>query len=475
MDRLLRAVEIADTRGDPSAVEVTSIGLDSRHVQPGTLFCCVTGRVQDGHDFAPQAVAAGAVGLLVERPLAVAVPQAVVRAGAMRPTMARLAQTLYGDPSRSLLVVGVTGTNGKTTVTHLLASVLEVHGLPTEVIGTLHGPRTTPESPVLQGLLARARDDGRRAVSMEVSSHALSEGRVDGVRFSAAVFTNLGHDHLDYHGTMEAYFEAKASLFTPERAAVGVVNADDDWGRRLLAGAAIDMVPFSAADATDVVASPAATEFTWRGRRVVLALRGDYHVANAVAAATTAAALGVPDAEIAAGLSAARPVPGRFEVVAAPGGPPMPFTVVVDYAHTPDGLRTALASARQLAGSRRVLVVFGCGGDRDRAKRPAMGAVAEAGADLVVVTSDNPRSEDPVAIIESVLDGIRDRSHVVVEPDRRAAIGLAVAEAAPGDVVLLAGKGHEQTIEAAGTTVAFDDRVEAALAIGSRLGEAGRR
>lgn len=475
MDRLLQAVEIADTRGDPSAVEITSVELDSRHVQPGALFCCVVGRVHDGHDFAPLAVAAGASGLLVERPLTVSVPQGVVPAGSMRPTMVRAARALYGDPARDLLMVGVTGTNGKTTVTHLLASVLEAHGLPTEVIGTLHGPRTTPEAPVLQALLARARDEGRRAVSMEVSSHALSEGRVDGIRFSAAVFTNLGHDHLDYHGTLEAYFEAKASLFTPARAAVGVVNADDDWGRRLLADAAIDMVPFSTGDAVDVVASPDATRFTWRGRRIELALRGDYHVANAVAAATTAAALGVPDDEIAAGLAAAGPVPGRFEVVTVPGEAPTPFTVVVDYAHTPDGLRAALASARRLAGAGRVLVVFGCGGDRDQAKRPAMGAAAATSADLVVVTSDNPRSEDPMAIIEAVLGGVGDRSHVVVEPDRRAAIGLAVADAAPGDVVVVAGKGHEQTIESKGTTVAFDDRIEAVAAMRSRLGERGRR
>ena len=234
MDRLLEEVEVIEAYGDPAGTEVTAIEFDSRHVEPGALFCCLPGRAGDGHDHAAEAVARGATALLVERRLALDVTQAVVAAGTVRPAMARLACAFFGQPARSLLTVGVTGTNGKTTVTHLLASIFEAHRWPTTVIGTLDGARTTPEAPVLQRLLAEARDGGRRAVAMEVSSHALAQARVDGIRFDAAVFTNLSHDHLDYHGTIEAYFAAKASLFTPERAAMAVVNVDDAWGRRIL-------------------------------------------------------------------------------------------------------------------------------------------------------------------------------------------------------------------------------------------------
>ena len=470
MDRLLPVVEAVDTLGDLSAAEITSIELDSRQVRSGALFCCLPGRAHDGHDFAGDALSAGAVGLLVERALPVAAPQIVVAPGTARSAMAALSRQFYGDPAASLLTVGVTGTNGKTTVTHLLASILEAHGLPCTVIGTLGGARTTPEAPALQALLAGARDSGQRAVAMEVSSHALSEHRVEGVRFALSVFTNLSHEHLDYHRTMEAYFAAKAELFTARYSELGVVNADDPWGRRLVDEARIPVLAFSVADATDVVSSSGATEFTWRGTRLHMQLRGTYHIANAVAAATAAAALDVPPATIAQGLAAAAPVPGRFEVVETAA----PYTVVVDYAHTPDGLRTALASARTLAGANRVVCVFGCGGDRDRDKRPLMGAEAEAGAAQVVVTSDNPRSEDPLAIIEDVLAGIADRTKVVVEPDRGRAIALAVDGAQRGDVVLVAGKGHETAIERAGTFVPFDDATEAARAVAARMA-AGER
>jgi UDP-N-acetylmuramoyl-L-alanyl-D-glutamate--2,6-diaminopimelate ligase len=466
MDRLLQGVEVVGTVGDPSSAEVTSVELDHHAVHPGALFCCVVGEHHDGHDFAAAAVEAGAVGLLVERQLPLAVPQAVVPTGRMRPVMAALSATLYGNPSESLLIVGVTGTNGKTTVTHLLGAVLDAHGLPCEVIGTLRGPRTTPESPALQRRLAEARDDGCRAVAMEVSSHALVAGRVEGIEFAAAVFTNLSQDHLDFHGDMESYFEAKAALFRPGRSRLGVVSADDQWGRRLLEQAEIPTVPFSVEEATEVEVDAAHTAFTWRERRVVLRLAGSYHVANAVAAATTASALGVPMDTIVAGLAAAEPVPGRFEIVPTDA----PFTVVVDYAHTPGGLAGALHSARALAAGRggRVLCVFGCGGERDAGKRPDMGRVAVAGADVVVVTSDNPRSEDPRAIIEQVLAGIPERSAVTVEPDRRAAIVAAVEAAGPGDVVVVAGKGHERSIEVGGASLPFDDRHEAAAAVAAR-------
>jgi UDP-N-acetylmuramoyl-L-alanyl-D-glutamate--2,6-diaminopimelate ligase len=466
MDRLLQGVEVVGTVGDPSVAEVNAVELDNHAVRPGALFCCVVGEHHDGHDFAAAAVGAGAVGLLVERPLPLAVPQVVVPAGRMRQAMAAVAAALYGHPAESLLMVGVTGTNGKTTVTHLLSGVLDAHGMPCEVIGTLQGPRTTPEAPSLQRRLAEARDDGRRAVAMEVSSHAMVAGRVEGIEFAAAVFTNLSQDHLDFHGDMESYFEAKAELFRPGHARLGVVSADDEWGRRLLGRGEIPMIPFRMGDASDIEVDARHTAFTWRNRRVVLRLAGAYHVANALAAATTASALGVPDDTVVAGLAAAEPVPGRFEVVPTEA----PFTVVVDYAHTPDGLAGALRSARALvATGGRVLCVFGCGGERDTGKRPDMGKVAAAGADFVVVTSDNPRSEDPGDIIEQVLAGIPERSAITVEPDRRAAIVTAVEAAGPGDVVLVAGKGHERSIEVGGATLPFDDRQEAAAAVAARV------
>jgi UDP-N-acetylmuramoyl-L-alanyl-D-glutamate--2,6-diaminopimelate ligase len=354
----------------------------------------------------------------------------------------------------------VTGTNGKTTVTHILAAIFEAYGLPTTVIGTLGGARTTPEAPLLQRLLAQARDCGQRAAALEVSSHALTQDRVEGIRFDAAVFTNLGHDHLDYHGTMEEYFSTKASLFTPERAAVGIVRVDDPWGRRLAEDLLIDVVPYSLSEASDVEMDARRTAFSWRGRRVVLRLAGLFQVPNALAAATTAAVLGVPEEVVVVGLSEARPVPGRFEVVDAGA----PFTIVVDYAHTPEGLQVALDSARHLPKTKRVIVVFGAGGERDRQKRPAMGAAAAAGADLVVITSDNPRGEDPLAIIESVLSGVPEPAEVLVEPERDRAIEVAFERAGPGDVVVVAGKGHETDIEVGQERVAFDDRAEARAA-----------
>jgi UDP-N-acetylmuramoyl-L-alanyl-D-glutamate--2,6-diaminopimelate ligase len=461
MDRLLEGVEVTGTRGDVAGTEVTSIELDSRSVTPGALFFCVPGHRSDGHEYAPAAVKAGAVGLMVERPLDLDVAQIVVAPGTARRSMALMASSFYHHPARSLLTVGVTGTNGKTSVTHLLASILDRHGQPCAVIGTLDGERTTPEAPVVQRLLDEARRRGRAAVAMEVSSHALTESRVDGIRFDAAVFTNLGRDHLDHHVTMERYFAAKASLFTDERAALAVVNADDAWGRRLLEQITIPAVTFEADDASHVETGPGRTTFTWRGRKVELALTGAYHVANALAAAATATALGVPEDTVVLGLGAARAVPGRFEPVDVPA----PFTVVVDYAHTPDGLAVAIDSARRLAGPARVVCVFGCGGDRDRDKRPLMAEVVSRHADVTVITSDNPRHEDPAAIIDDIVGGLVEGAELVIEPDRARAIGRAVALAGPGDVVLVAGKGHESVIEIGDQRLPFDDALVAADAV----------
>lgn len=442
--------------GDPERAEVTSMSLDSRAAAPGSMYCCVPGQHVDGHDFAPDAVAAGATALLCQRPLALDVAQVVVEQ--VRPAVGPLAAALYGDPSRQLTVVGVTGTNGKTTTTHLLEGIFEAAGQPAATIGTLSGARTTPEATVLQATLAALRNQGRTAVAMEVSSHALVQHRVDGICFAAAVFTNLSQDHLDYHTTMEEYFRAKARLFDPGRAAVAVVNADDPWGERLRAqldtSGERTVVAFSLRDLEDLFIGPGGSRFRWHGAEVRLRLGGRFNVRNALAAATAAAALDVDLDAIVAGLESVEAVRGRFEPVRVG----QPFTVLVDYAHTPDGLEQALTSARELAvGAGRVIVVFGAGGDRDRTKRPLMGRVATDLADLVVLTSDNPRREDPKAIVEDVLVGSKGKAQLEVEVDRATAIYAALDLAERDDVVLIAGKGHELVQEIAGQVVAFDD------------------
>ncbi|HVF74361.1 MAG TPA: UDP-N-acetylmuramoyl-L-alanyl-D-glutamate--2,6-diaminopimelate ligase [Acidimicrobiales bacterium] len=450
---LLGGVDVLERRGDLD-VDVRSVTHDSQQVVAGTLFCCVPGGAADGHDFAPAAVSAGAVALLCERVLPVDATQ--VRVASARASMGPIASALHGHPSRQLRVAGVTGTNGKTTTTYFLRSVLEAAGVSTAVIGTLGGARTTPEAPELQALLARSVEEGRGAVTMEVSSHALAQHRVDGTWFEVVAFTNLSQDHLDYHRDMESYFAAKASLFDPGRARLGVVNGDDPWGRRLLESVALPVRAYSMADADGLALRTTGSSFSWRGQSVELHLGGDFNVSNALCAAAMADALGVAAEAVAAGLSSLRAVPGRFEPVDAG----QDFTVVVDYAHTPDGLTRVLQSARA-ASEGRVIAVFGCGGDRDRAKRPQMGEAASTLADVAVLTNDNPRSEDPMAIIGEVLAGVPLRRSVVVEPDREAAIALALEAAGPGDIVVIAGKGHETGQTTGDVTVDFDDRVVA--------------
>jgi UDP-N-acetylmuramoyl-L-alanyl-D-glutamate--2,6-diaminopimelate ligase len=453
-----------DIVGDP-AVAVTGMTIDSRSVREGDLFCCVRGEHLDGHELAGTAVAAGAVALVVDHRLdaAGAVPQLVV--ADTREAVGPLADALWEHPSRRLTMIGITGTNGKTTTSYLLAAVLEAAGWPTGVLGTLTGSFTTPEAPELQARLAGLAGEGKRAVAMEVSSHALAFRRVDGTRFRVAVFTNLGRDHLDLHGTPERYFAAKAGLFEPSFSERGVVNADDVRGRQLLDLAAIPITPFSLADAEELDVGPGASRFHWRGERVELPLGGRFNVANALAAATTAAVLDIDAATIARGLSATAPIPGRMEVIDAG----QPFRVVVDFAHTPDALAGLLAELRGVTRG-RVIVVFGCGGDRDREKRPLMGRAAAEGADLVVVTTDNPRSEPPEAIIAAVVAGVPvpRRGNLVTEADRRAAIALAFDAAGPGDVVVVAGKGHETTQTVAGERRPFDDRVVARMLLEER-------
>jgi UDP-N-acetylmuramoyl-L-alanyl-D-glutamate--2,6-diaminopimelate ligase len=438
---------------------VTSMAFDSRDVVEGALFFCLPGEHADGHRFAAAAVAAGAVALVVERPVDVdpAITQIVVDNA--RVAMAHLASAYFANPSEALTVIGVTGTNGKTTTAHILSGALGALGRRTGVIGTLSGAKTTPEAPDLQRRLAGFVAGGYDAVAMEVSSHALALDRALGTRFRIAVFTNLGHDHLEFHGTPERYFAAKARLFEPDLSDRGVVNIDDVHGRLLVDAAAIPCQPFSFADAADVEIGPFSHAYTWRGQRVEVGLGGRFNVMNTLAAATALSELGHSDRDITVALAATTSVPGRFEPVVAG----QPFAVVVDYAHTPDALVEVLDTARSVGGNGRVIVVFGCGGDRDQHKRPEMGAVAAARADLVVVTSDNPRSEDPLAIINDVIAGVpaNYRDRIAVEPDRHDAIAIALAAARDGDVVVIAGKGHETTQTFGATAMPFDDRAVA--------------
>jgi UDP-N-acetylmuramoyl-L-alanyl-D-glutamate--2,6-diaminopimelate ligase len=464
---LLDGVPVAAVRGDVAATPVASVEFDSRRVGSGGLFCCVPGERTDGHDHAAEAVSRGATSLLCEHFLDLGVTQVRVPLGGVRPAMASVASAFFGHPSHSLQIVGVTGTNGKTTVTQLVRSVLEADGRPTGTIGTLGGERTTPESPDLQRQLAELVAEGRSAAALEVSSHALTQHRVDGIVFDVAAFTNLSRDHLDHHGTMEEYFEAKASLFAPERCRHAVVFADDPWGARLLkrldgSGA----TPVHSSEAGDVELTVGRSRFTWRGHRVDLPMSGRFNVDNALVAAAVSTVLGVDEETVTAGLASSPRVPGRMEVVGAGA----PVALLVDYAHTPAGLEVALTAARALAGDGRVLCVFGCGGDRDSGKRPQMGAVASTLADEVVLTSDNPRSEDPLAIIDEIRAGTVAGASVAVVPDRAAAIRAAVGRSRPGDVVLVAGKGHEDTQTTKGVAVPFDDREEAARALDERFG-----
>ena len=420
-------------------VEVTDLAYDTRAVTPGALFFCIPGTTVDGHDLAAAAVERGAVALVVERRLELDVPQLVVPS--VRAAMGPAAADFFGRPSETLEIAAVTGTNGKTTTAFLLKAILDAAGrrpaLLTNIRRVVGGHErpiglNTPEAIDLQRLLREMLDAGDRSCAMEATSIGAAQGRLADTRFRVLVFTNLTQDHLDFHGTMEAYFAAKRALF--DQADVAVVNVDDEWGRRLLVDLP-DAIPFSGDD--DLGAD--------------LRLRGRFNRANAAGAAAAARALGIDANAIARGLESVAGVPGRFESVEAG----QPFSVIVDYAHTPDSLDNVLRAAREL-GPGRLTVVFGAGGDRDREKRPLMGRVAAARADRVIVTTDNPRSEDPVAIAEEVADGALE---IVV--DRRAAIEQALADARDGDVVVIAGKGADTEMEIGGRFVPFDDRTVA--------------
>ena len=452
LERLVSALEPVEVLGRTSA-EVRDLAFDARAVVPGALFFAVPGERADGHDFAPEAVERGAVALVVEHKLDLLVPQIVVRDS--RAAMAPAADVFFGEPTRELEVVGVTGTSGKTTTSFLLFAILAAAGRRPGLLGTVEARvggerrgvvRTTPEAIDLQRTFREMLDAGDRSCAMEASSHASVLHRLDRVRFAVLVFTNLSQDHLDFHGDMESYFEAKRRLFVAEPPPVAVLNVGDEYGRRL-AQELPEAITFSAPDAGALDG-------------VKLGLRGRFNVENALGALFAARALGIDDDAIRRGLESVRGVPGRFESVEAG----QPFHVIVDYAHKPGALENVLVAARDLAAAgNRVICVIGAGGDRDRVKRPIMGRLASQLADVTIVTSDNPRSEDPEAIAAEIVAGAD--GEVELELDRAAAIARAIELAEPGDVVLVAGKGAEPGQKLADRTVPFDDREAAKEAL----------
>ena len=457
-------------------VEISSLAYSSQSVTPGTLFFCVPGFRADGHDFAPTAVERGAVALVCQRPLGLGVPEVLVLD--VRAAMGPAAARFYGDPTAELDVVGITGTNGKTTTAFLVRHLLESDGRSCGLLGTVKRvvggveeevERTTPEAIDLQATFRRMIDGGDRACAMEVSSHALELGRVGGIRFACRVFTNLTQDHLDFHDTMDAYFEAKRRLF--RESGIAVVNLDDEYGRRI--AGEIECVTFAVDHDADYRARD--VEFDLMGSRftcqtpagtleLASPLPGVFNVENVLAAVAVARSLDVPGARIEQALPEFGRVPGRFE----PVNEGQEFGVLVDYAHTPDSLENVLRAAREVTRG-RLHVVFGAGGDRDRGKRPLMGAAARRLADRVLVTSDNPRNEAPETIIDQVMEGAGPDAER--EVDRRRAIARAVETAERGDVVVVAGKGHEQGQEFEnGRKEPFDDVAVARDALRARLG-----
>ena len=471
----------AEVRGEAELSDATH---DSLQAGPGTLFCAIVGQVADGHDHAEQAVAHGASALLVERWLDIDVPQ--LRVSDSRAATGPAAAAIHDHPSMALTVVGITGTNGKTTTAYLVEGAFAAAGQGTGLIGTVEtrihgraqpGVRTTPEGPDVQRLFAAMRDRGVEGVAMEVSSHGLELHRTDGTHFAVVVFTNLSQDHLDFHPDMEAYFAAKARLFTEEFADRAVVVVDDDWGKRLATMQGIDTITVGRSGDADVRIDTVRTaldggradlvgEAVGGSVSISTQLVGDFNVVNAATAVVTAVRAGVPMAAAVDGVAACPGAPGRLERVAGDDG----LTVLVDYAHTPDAVERVVATLRPLVTSGRIIVVLGAGGDRDRAKRPLMGAAA-ARADVAVLTSDNPRSEDPQAILDAVTAGARQAgtaAEIVVEIDRQRAIDLALDRAMPGDVVVIAGKGHETYQELATGRVDFDDRRIAADLLADR-------
>ena len=465
---LLEGMEVISQTISPDT-EITHVCVDSRATQKGSLFVAVPGNRCDGGHYARQAVDRGAVCVVCQSELPPDLPWVKVRDA--RLALSQLACRWYGHPSRQLTMLGVTGTNGKTTVTYLLRHILQRTGMKTGLIGTvqnivgeqtLPAQRTTPDALQIQQLLSAMTKNGCSHAVMEVSSHALDQHRAEGIDFAVGIFTNLTEDHLDYHGTMGCYCDAKAKLFQMSR--MGVCNADDPWTERLLAGASCPSVYYGIHNPAEVWAeniflhsrSVDFTVCTARTRTPVhLGVPGRFSVYNALGAIAACGELGIPPEECAAALATFPGVAGRMEVVPTPG---KPYTLLIDYAHTPDALQNVLKTVRGFAQN-RVIAVFGCGGDREREKRPLMGHIAGKLADLTIITSDNPRTEEPMAIIRDILPGIAGaEDKYIVEPDRRGAIALAMGRAAAGDVIVLCGKGHETYQEIGDKTIPMDER-----------------
>jgi UDP-N-acetylmuramoyl-L-alanyl-D-glutamate--2,6-diaminopimelate ligase len=466
LDALIRALAPNEVTG-ATPVEIADLAYDTRRVAAGGLFFCVRGEHVDGHDLAWEAIERGAAALVVEHQLDVDVPQLVVPS--VRESMAVAADVFFGEPTKELELAGVTGTNGKTTTAFLLRAILDAAGRRPGLVGTVEwrvggeqrpAPFTTPEAIDLQRLFREMLDAGDRSAAVEASSHGAALRRLDRVRFSALVFTNLSQDHLDLHGTMEDYFRAKRRLFTGAQPPPAAVNVGTEWGRHL----AVDLrdlhraplVTFGLGDDAEIRpeglgVTRTGSTFRAAGIEIETPLRGLFNVENALGAVAAGLLLDLDEDAIAEGIASVTEVAGRFEAI----DEGQRFAVVVDYAHTPDSLATVLAAARGL-GPGRVIVVFGAGGDRDRGKRPLMGRVAADLADVTIVTSDNPRSETPLSIIQDVLQGTG--VDVEIDPDRRSAIARAISLAEEGDVVVIAGKGHEQGQDVAGVVTPFDDR-----------------
>jgi len=451
-------------------VTVTDVTHDSKHAGAGVLFVAVRGSVADGHDYVQAALDAGSPAVCVEDPGFASGGPAIVVPDT-RAALGHLAAVTHGNPSRQMDVVGITGTNGKTTVAHLLEEIVTADGRTAGLVGTLGArisgsaiplERTTPEATDLQRLLAEMVASGVAVVAVEVSSHAMALGRVEATSFRLAAFTNLSQDHLDFHEDMEEYYRAKAALFAPELADHAVIWIDDPAGRRLAGETALPVTtvglgPDADVTGSEIVSTLAGSKFTVSGTggsaQVELAIAGDFNVANALVAAACAAELGIDWDSIAAGIGAVKRLAGRFEMVDVGEE----HTIVVDYAHTPDGVAAVIATVRRLVPSARLLAVVGAGGDRDRAKRPLIGAAA-ATADVAFITSDNPRSEDPVDVMEAVAEGAAGgTAQLIAEVDRRKAIRAAISEAGPEDVVLILGKGHEQGQDFGDVVLPFDD------------------
>ena len=483
LGQLLENVELtAPLPAEAAALEVRGLDYDSRRVEPGWIFFAFPGAKSDGRAFVASAAARGAIAVVCELPPAPGAPLPWLQVRHGREALARASRSFYGRPDEALKLAGVTGTNGKTTTVYLIDAMLRATGAVTGMAGTIHyavageerpAVNTTPESLDLMRLMAETRDRGGAYFSFEVSSHALALRRVFGLSFHTAIFSNLTRDHLDFHGTMEEYFAAKQLLFEGAGGAApraAVINADDPYGALLRTPAETRRITYGVKATADLrvtrieytfAGTTFRVQFEGRDTRIQSPLVGLFNVYNLLAAFGAGVSLGLTPEQAAAGLASLPAVPGRFERI----DEGQPFLVVVDYAHTDDALRNVIQTARGLK-PRHVITLFGCGGDRDRTKRPLMGSVAAEGSDMVVVTSDNPRSEDPIGIINDAMVGVqRHTTKVLVEPDRAQAIRRALREAAPGDIVIIAGKGHEPYQILKDRVIDFDDRAEARTAL----------